>query len=309
MKKNEDKPKEAAAVAKDAPADANAPVNQEQSAAKAEEPAAEADVPVTEELVEGPHILSDDPTAEAVTILVMLTCDDDNAFMLRHSLRSLSRFLRGVSAEVKVIGREKPDWLPASAWLDVSDATDTSNWNSLVCRATTFVNTERIVLMTDRMFLIRPVNLADIAVLKAEVGTLGNKTIRQLYDLMGTTKREVWNYHTNMPALFFKSTLLQVIDYMFGHLKGDDFDLPTAYFNLIYPELRPTLLDWSHDGWLLPIVSEHPDIERAKTFFETKKFMHVASRCWQEVVSLLKFLTPDPSPFEADTENENSAKD
>ncbi len=255
-------------------------------------------------------ILSDDPTVEAVTVLVMLTCDENDAFMLRHCLRSLSKNLRGVSAEVKVIGRQKPHWLADSVWIDTgSDTSDHSNDsdNSLICRAVASVDTERIVLMTDRMFLIRPVNLADIAVLKAKVDTTGNRTVKLLFDAMGTTKHEVWNYQTNMPALFFKTPMLEVLHFMLNEKKTDDFHLPTVYFNLIYPDLRPLLLDWSHDGWLLPFVSKKPDIDSAfvKKLLATKKFMYIANNCGNEMVSLLKFLTPDYLSCETDIANED----
>lgn len=297
MEKNETKPKETAKVAVDKAADAKEAVAESTQSEK----------PI--EKTYGQMILSDDPTAVAVTVLVLLTSDENDAFLLRHSLRSLHQNLRGVAANVKVIGKKKPEWLAEDTWLDVSNATDSSSWNSIICRALTLVENERVILMTDRMFLLQPVNLADIALLKAEVSDNGNKTVKMVYDEMGTTKHKVWNYHANMPVLLYKRPLTEVLDFMLNKRKLVEFDLPTVYFNFVYPDIRPTLLDWSTDGWLLPVISEHPDLDRAKSFLATKKFMHIANKYGEEVVALLKFLTPSPLVCETDIENENPTED
>ena len=297
MKKNEAKSKKATAVATDAPAVEKGQAAAAKQPAKAEEPA---------ETAKGE--MNDDPAAVAVTFLVMLTSADNDSFLLRHCLRSLEKNLRGVNVNVKVVGKEKPQWLDENSWLDVADESDTQNWNSLIMRAAPLVEDERIVIMSDRMILLRPVTLADIALLKAEVGANGNQTVQLLSDWQGS-KVKVHNYKTNMPAMFFKSTLVDVLDFVMGSKGVVDFDLPTAYFNLIYSELMPVLLEWTTDSWLLPIISENPDMERVRTYWMKKKFVYFSDRYGKDIIAWLKFMTPDPSKAEKLLGNEDPAED
>ena len=297
MKKNEAKSKKATAVATDAPAVEKGQAAAAKQPAKAEEPA---------ETAKGE--MNDDPAAVAVTFLVMLTSADNDCFLLRHCLRSLEKNLRGVNVNVKVVGKEKPQWLDENSWLDVADESDTQNWNSLIMRAAPLVEDERIVIMSDRMILLRPVTLADIALLKAEVGANGNQTVQLLSDWQGS-KVKVHNYKTNMPAMFFKSTLVDVLDFVMGSKGVVDFDLPTAYFNLIYSELMPVLLEWTTDSWLLPIISENPDMERVRTYWMKKKFVYFSDRYGKDIIAWLKFMTPDPSKAEKLLGNEDPAED
>lgn len=296
MKKNEAKSKKATAVATDAPAVEKETAAAAEQPAKAEEPA---------ETAKGE--MNDDPAAVPVTFLVMLTSVDNDCFLLRHCLRSLEKNLRGVNANVKVVGKEKPQWLDDNSWLDVADDADTQNWNAIIMRAATLVEVERIVIMSDRMSLLRPVTLADIALLKAEVGANGNQTVHLLRDWQGS-KVKVHNYRTNMPAMFFKSTLIPVLDFVMNSKGVADFDLPTAYFNLIYAELMPVLLEWTTDSWLLPVISENPDMERVRTYWLKKKFLYISDRYGKDIIAWLKFMTPDPSKAEKLLGNEDPAE-
>ena len=118
-----------------------------------------------------------------------------------------------------------------------------------------------------------------------------------------------------MPLYVFRTQLAHVACFMD---EKDAFteDLPTVYNNLLYPDLQPTLLDWATDGWLLPVVSAHPSMERMKAFLAKKKFICKKKFIWispnsegAEVVALLKFLTPDAAPCETDCPNADPIED
>ena len=287
MKENDSITQKTAAVANDAPA---APENETvQQPAKAEEPAEAAVVPVT--------------------VLVVATSVANNYLLLRHCLRSLRKNLRGVDAQVKVIGCERPDWLDCDSWL--SDAAGGFyHLNELVARALPFVETNRIILMTDRMLLARPVSLADIALLKALPEGGDQPTLKVLAELLETEPALLWNYQTNMPLYAFRKPLMSLLRYLteIGH---EDLHLPTAYNNAIYSSgMLPTLLDWATDGWLLPVVSAHPSMEHMKAFLVKKKFIWISPNSeGAEVVALLKFLTPDAAPCETDCPNADPTQD
>lgn len=306
MKENDSIAQKTAAVANDAPA---AQENETvQQPAKAEEPA-EAAAGEIDPADDGPIDENQDPTFVPVTVLVVATSVANNYLLLRHCLRSLRKNLRGVDAQVKVIGCERPDWLDCDSWL--SDAAGGFyHLNELVARALPFVETNRIILMTDRMLLARPVSLADIALLKAlpEGGDL--PTLKVLAELLETEPALLWNYQTNMPFYAFRKPLMNLLRYLteIGH---EDLHLPTAYNNAIYSSgMLPTLLDWSTDGWLLPVVSAHPSMERMKSFLVKKKFIWISPNSeGAEVVALLKFLTPDAAPCETDCPNADPIED
>lgn len=305
MKKDEKpQPKEIAAVAADAPAAqeneaaAQQPAQTEESAPDAGGEIAAAD--------DGPIDENQDPTFVPVTVLVVATSAANNYLLLRHCLRSLSKNLRGVDAQVKVVGSERPDWLDCATWLGpISDSL-----NVQIIGAAISIKTERVIIMTDRMQIARPVSLADIALLKALPEGSNNKTVEWLYGRIGTTKHQLWNYDTHMPLYAFRSQLAKISCLMDEQDALDDLHLPTVYNNMLYPDLQPTLLDWRTDSWLLPVVSAHPSMERMKAFLVKKKFIWISPNSeGAEVVALLKFLTPDATPAETDVPDANPEQD
>lgn len=307
MKKDEKpQPQETAAVAADAPAAqeneaaAQQPAQTEESAPDAGGEIAAAD--------DGPIDENQDPTFVLVTVLVVATSAANNYLLLRHCLRSLWKNLRGVDAQVKVVGAERPDWLDCNSWL--SDAAGEFNHlNELVARALPFVETNRVILMTDRMLLARPVSLADIALLKAMPEGNDLPTLKVLAERTKDEPHWLWNYLTHMPLYAFRHQLIGVVRYLIeiGH---EDLHLPTVYNNMLYPDLQPTLLDWRTDSWLLPVVSAHPSMERMQSFLVKKKFIWISPNSeGAEVVALLKFLTPDATPAETDVPDANPAQD
>ena len=187
MKKNEQQPQETAAVAADAPAaQENEAAAQQPAQTEESAPDAGGEIAVADD---GPIDENQDPTFVPVTVLVVATSAANNYLLLRHCLRSLQKNLRGVDAQVKVVGAERPDWLDCESWL--SDAAGEFNHlNELVARALPHVETNRVILMTDRMLLARPVTLADIALMKAlpEGGDL--PTLRRYMDQHPKNRRK-----------------------------------------------------------------------------------------------------------------------
>lgn len=307
MKKDEKpQPQETAAVAVDAPAAqeneaaAQQPAQTEESAPDAGGEIAAAD--------DGPIDENQDPTFVPVTVLVVATSAANNYLLLRHCLRSLSKNLRGVDAQVRVVGAERPDWIDCDTWL--SDAAGEFNhMNELVARALPHVETNRVILMTDRMLLARPVSLADIALLKAMPEGNDLPTLKVLAEQTKDDPRWLWNYLTHMPLYAFRKPLMAVLRFLteIGH---EDLHLPTVYNNLLYSDMLPTLLDWRTDSWLLPVVSAHPSMERMKSFLAKKKFIWISPNSeGAEVVALLKFLTPDATAAETDVPDADPIED
>lgn len=293
-KKNESKPKQVAAVAADTAAnEQNTTAAVENTAAENQEPATEPNDSVTQEV-------KYQAAAVPVTVVVMLTSPGNDALMLRHCLRSLAKNLCGVDATVKVVGKVKPSWLDAESFIECSDTT-----NRRVALAVEQAETERIVLMTDRMHLIRPVLLTDIAVLKADEKP--TDTTKMLDEVM--SEQKFYNFDVQMPVMMLRTPLKDLLEYAEKNFKPG-FDIPTVYFNLVYSTFRPIIVNWPSDGWVLPVVSSNPDQKKVEKFLKTKKFIYFfESAEGERIVSTMKFLTPDPTEFEADVKNANPVED
>lgn len=308
-KKNESKPKESAKVAADTAAnEQNTTAAVENTAAENQEPATESDDSVTQEVknqaaAEPTQEVKNEAAAVPVTVVVMLTSPGNDALMLRHCLRSLAKNLCGVNATVKVVGKVKPSWLDAESFIECSDTT-----NRRVALAVEQAETERIVLMTDRMHLIRPVLLSDIAVLKAdEKPTDTTKMLPN--EVLPKHGKKFYNFDVQMPVMMLRTPLRDLLEYTEKKF-NPGYDIPTVYFNLIYSDFLPIIVNWSSDGWVLPVVSANPDQKKVEKFLATKKFIYFfESAEGERIVSTMKFLTPDPTEFEADVKNANPVED
>lgn len=256
------------------------------------------------------EVKADDPSLVSVTVIVVATAPANDYFLLRQCLRSLNKNLRGVDAQVKVIGNERPGWIDCDTFLlsPSSILPPPSTINNAILETLKLIDTARIIILSDRMMLLRPVSIADIALLKALPENEGNKTVTLLAERLNKDKRRLWNYQNNMPFYAFTDTLEKLLRYL-EEQKMLELHLPTAYNNLLYEELQPTLLDWKTDGWLLPVVTEQPSMDAVKKFLPKKKFLFVSEKSQQKVISLLKFLFPDPTAAENDVKNENLQKD
>ena len=309
VKKNESKTKQSAKVAADTAAnEQNTTAAVENTAAENQESATESDNSVTQEVKNEAAAEPNDSVAQKfqeaatvpVTVVVLLTSPGNDALMLRHCLRSLAKNLCGVDATVKVVGKVKPSWLDAESFIECSDTT-----NRRVALAVEQAETERIVLMTDRMHLIRPVLLSDIAVLKADEKP--TDTTKMLDEVLPGKK--FYNFDVQMPVMMLRTPLKEILEYAEKELKPG-FDIPTVYFNLLYQGFRPIIVNWSSDGWVLPVVSANPDPKKVEKFLETNKMIYFfESAEGERIVSTMKFLTPDPTEFEADVKNANPVED
>lgn len=192
-------------------------------------------------IVEGP---SDTPAdgegCESVTIVIIAHDEKRGELMAR----SVKKNLVGVDAYVHLVTGE-----------NVKDT-----YVETLAEHLKFVNTERIILMTDGMFILNPVTIHNIGVRKSPA--------------------------TNMPVLMYKSVLEPLLKEMVA-------DIPYADVADTYAEasteVAPIIVgDWKTDPWLLPLISKNPSIEAVGKFAKWKMFMHVGPESWSD--DLLKFL-------------------
>ena len=185
---------------------------------------------------------ADGEGCESVTVIVAETHPDHPEYA-KMAAKSVKKNLIGVDAMVVIMGYEPQ--MPMSQAL---------------LRMLEMVNTERIILMTDGMFILNPVTIHNIGVRKSPA--------------------------TNMPVLMYKSVLEPLLKEMAA-------DIPYADVAETYAEasteVAPIIVgDWKIDPWLLPLISKNPSIEAVGKFAKWKMFMHVGPESWSD--DLLKFL-------------------
>ena len=174
---------------------------------------------------------------EGVTVVIVFN-DADRANITAASVR---QNLIGADADVRLVRQQ--DTLVETLLHCLEEAT-----------------AERIVLMNDAMFILNPVTLYDIGVLKKPAD--------------------------RMPALFHRSALLEVLTYLKANYPYAD--IATSYRDLTpLRDVRPLEEgDWRTSPWLLPVVSRSPDIRALSKFAEWKKFLYVSPQSWTDALTV-----------------------
>ncbi len=135
---------------------------------------------------------------------------------------------------------------------------------------------EGFIIFPENVFLISPVILADIQVLKAK-GVIksgcgvGDRTI-ELSASNGFKTRQI---SPDCPVYLEKSKVIELLE-KFPNLEIDEVDFLSLYFNAFYPEVSALELDYRTDNVLLPIVSADPKIETIEKYISGKKFVKLS---------------------------------
>ena len=187
---------------------------------------------------------------ESVTVVIV--CRNPQYGEL--AARSVEKFLKGADADVHVVTEENlRDTLPET-----------------LLEHLPHVKTDRLVLMTDGMLILNPVTLADIAVIKA------------------VSTGKILDYDVAAPVMLRKSVLEAFLPEMIADMPHAS--LATLYFQAVHPEVRPIPVgDWKTDPFVLPVVSEHPNMTVLGEMAGWKKFIHIGNDIWpEEVVGFLE---------------------
>lgn len=252
-----------------------------------------------------------DETLKA-TIIIPFVHTEDDGFELKHCLRSIQKHLYDVDVNVKVIGDTKPTWLKEENWIHL-DTVDMTARESKMKKMMVAIGEkdvhELIILMSDDMYLVNPVMLADIEVLKA-VGDLKDAATIKLINQYPHNEKCLYDYETHTPCMMLKSQLKK----MFAQIYIEDEEesnmlfashLRSLYYNLVYKDIKPYILEWKVDGWNIPIANENPNIPLVEHLLDNKKFMNTIQNGYNETTkTLLDKMFSEPSDFENDISQE-----
>jgi hypothetical protein len=164
--------------------------------------------------------------------------------------------------------------------------------------------TERFIWTNDDIYLVNRVSLAHIEIPKV-LGDLNPKKFKGVYaenmsrtimllDKFGLPKL---NYGTHTPVLFEKFKLVEMLERFPEAESGVLFS--SLYFNSQAFPAYPIVLDWETDQFLLPVISQKPNEERAIELLQRKVFLNntvSGHSAWLE--KFLEQMFPEPSIFE-----------
>lgn len=164
--------------------------------------------------------------------------------------------------------------------------------------------TERFIWTNDDIYLVNRVSLAHIEIPKV-LGELNPSQFKGVYannmsrtvmllDKIGLPKL---NYGTHTPVLFEKSKLMEMLERFPEAESGVLFS--SLYFNSQAFPAHPVVLNWKTDQFLLPVISQNPDEQKAKELLRRKVFLNntvSGYSAWLE--KFLEQMFPEPSIFE-----------
>lgn len=164
--------------------------------------------------------------------------------------------------------------------------------------------TERFVWTNDDIYLVNGISLAHIEIPKV-LGDLKPNQFKGVYannmsrtvmllDKCGLPKL---NYGTHTPVLFEKNKLVEMLDRFPEAESGVLFS--SLYFNSQAFPAHPVVLDWKTDQFLLPVISQKTDEQKAKELLQRKVFLNntvSGHSAWLE--KFLEQMFPEPSIFE-----------
>lgn len=163
---------------------------------------------------------------------------------------------------------------------------------------------ERFIWTNDDIYLVNRVSLAHIEIPKV-LGDLNPKKFKGVYaenmsrtimllDKFGLPKL---NYGTHTPVIFEKFKLMEMLERFPEAESGVLFS--SLYFNSQAFPTYPVVLDWETDQFLLPVISQKPNEERAIELLQRKVFLNntvSGHSAWLE--KFLEQMFPEPSIFE-----------
>lgn len=164
--------------------------------------------------------------------------------------------------------------------------------------------TERFIWTNDDIYLVNRISLAHIEIPKV-LGDLNPKNFKGVYaenmsrtimllDKFGLPKL---NYGTHTPVIFEKFKLAEMLERFPEAESGVLFS--SLYFNSQAFSAHPVVLDWKTDQFLLPVISQNPDEQKAQELLRRKVFLNntvSGYSAWLE--KFLERMFPEPSIFE-----------
>lgn len=188
----------------------------------------------------------DDKGCEAVTVVIIARDEKHGELMAR----SVKANLIGADADIHLVTDEH---------LKDTDA------ETLLAHLP-YVETERLILMTDGMVILNPVTIYEIGCRRGEL-----------------TEKGVTVGENHTPKLMHKSVLEKMLPEMIANYAN--FDPLLEYDEYARSQVAPVIMrPWNQDNWLLPVISKNPPLEALQKWAKTQRFAWIAPHSWTDTV-------------------------
>lgn len=232
---------------------------------------------------------------------------------LKFTIRAWQKHLP--QASFIIIG-DTPEWITEDIIIiphtPTSDNPQIDVANKMLVACDSDLVPEYFIWSNDDIFPLCPLTMTDLDLLVAH-GKLGKRgSSGSVYHknasntLLALKKAGVvtpFDYATHTPVVFWKKELQEIIQQFnateTGHL------ISSLYFNLVYPEARPILVDvgvtHNHPGtqsYVASVFRSNVDQKILQEALSTRKFINCNDAGWTAIAPALQKLFPEKSAFE-----------
>lgn len=147
---------------------------------------------------------------------------------------------------------------------------------------------ENFILTNDDIYPVNDFDITEVKLLKADGLLTSNKKCGELYALnRGKTlkmlqekKLPVFDYGSHLPMFFEVEKLLSVIE-TYG-LDKEAMLISSLYFNTVYPDRVPLLLDMGRDHLKVIVGRKNADLRLLREYIPRKVFVNNSELGWSE---------------------------
>lgn len=211
---------------------------------------------------------------------------------------------------IVVIG-DKEDWFGNDViYIPMEQSSQNPQVNTfeaLKLALTSDLVSDRFIWTNDEIYLVNPIGLAHIEVPKT-LGYFNPKAYTGIYkeNMERTIKflesrgcLNPLNFSTHTPVLMDKEEVVSLLE-LYPEITSGEYLFSGIYFAFKDNWHHPQWLDWKHDSWLLPLVSQNPDKEKFSEMIVQKCFLNNSVSGYGKFLeTYLTEVFPDKCRFEA----------
>lgn len=234
------------------------------------------------------------------SVVILHKKTKDGGESLRFAIRSWQKYYPELE-KISVVG-DKEDWfgddiLHIPCDLGNNDMLNTVNaLKEVVAREDI---SEDFVFAGDNLFLLNKVSTLHIAIPKFErhlPSVLSGTPAAESFYRCAAKRVDDCAVLTQMPIIIEEEHFVSTLE-KYPELEEGNELLPTLYFS-DYP-FMPVVVDWKHDNWAIPVVSDKPVSSGLDKYLRSKFFMYHMGKGWcKELKDKLAELFPEPSVYE-----------
>lgn len=233
------------------------------------------------------------------SVVILHKKTKDGGESLRFAIRSWQKYYPELE-KIAVVG-DKEDWFGDDILHIPCDLGNNDMLNSVNALKEVVAREdipEDFVFAGDNLFLLNKVSTLHIAIPKFErhlPSVIGVPAVKS-YSKYAGIRCDGIAVLTQMPIIIQADRFVSALE-KYPELEEGNGLLQSLYFST-YP-FTPIVVDWKHDNWAIPVVSDKPVSSGLDKYLRSKFFMYHMGKGWcRELKDKLVELFPEPSSYE-----------